>query len=469
MHRASCFASVFATTAALLPAFVSAAEPAANDKPARNLAWYTDYADAMVAARTRGKMMFVFLYEPGENRLGEHFESTVLGQLDVGRRFQEYVLVKLPVDAKIVVQGKEVAVREHPALEPMRGRPGVAILDFAHRDADYYGAVVSAFPFTDSHCYSFRQMSVILQLPPGTLDERARVYIDRASLAASTTTGESLPVEKQEVRTDEEPTVEVRWYTDYAEAVEEAKSREKMLLLCFCYCDNDPLCRRFHAETLGDPMIRTKLQDYVCAKLPLGAEIPVDGKEVTLLEQAAFAEMLREPGVAILDFAHHTSKHYGCVVSTFPITGALWYDVAKMAVILDLPSGSLTQRTLIYAVRTHPDRPASTAGEIDEYLLREAESHSQYQARIHRQGHHQWETRFHRINARLASGLTAREVCAESWPGEHLVEAAVECVRCWRFSAGHWSAVRAWQHVYGYDIKRGSNGIWYATGIFGGH
>ncbi len=99
-------------------------------------------------------------------------------------------------------------------------------------------------------------------------------------------------------------------------------------------------------------------------------------------------------------------------------------------------------------------------------LVKEAESHSQHQARIRLQGHHQWNTRFHRINAKLPAGLTASEVCAESWAGENLVEAAVECVRCWRLSSGHWSAVRGRHRYYGYDMKRGENGVWYATGIF---
>jgi hypothetical protein len=172
--------------------------------------------------------------------------------------------------------------------------------------------------------------------------------------------------------------------------------------------------------------------------------------------------------VAILDFAHPEQETYGYVVSTFPLTGKLWYGPKQMLVILDLPPGTLTQRTLIYAVRTHPDRPASADGELDANLLKEAESHSAHQARIRVQGHHRWGARFPRISALLPRGLVAREVCAESWPGEGLVEAAVECVRCWRLSSGHWSAVRAPQRRFGYDMKRGSNGIWYATGIFGG-
>jgi len=40
------------------------------------------------------------------------------------------------------------------------------------------------------------------------------------------------------------------------------------------------------------------------------------------------------------------------------------------------------------------------------------------------------------------------------------------CVASWRQSPGHWDAVKAQQASYGYDIREGSNGIWYATGIF---
>jgi hypothetical protein len=131
-----------------------------------------------------------------------------------------------------------------------------------------------------------------------------------------------------------------------------------------------------------------------------------------------------------------------------------------------LPEGSLTQRTLILAVRIHPDDPASTEGVFLTSLAKETESHSQYQARINRQGHHNWESRFHRISARLPGGDAAKEVCAESWPGMGLIAAAIDCVHSWRQSSGHWSAVRGRHAYYGYDMKRGSNGIWYATGIF---
>jgi hypothetical protein len=262
-------------------------------------------------------------------------------------------------------------------------------------------------------------------------------------------------------------TARVNWRTDYALAMSAAERSNRMMLVYFFDPNDEPTCRRFERETLDDPAVRTKLRDYICVRLPVSAAIKVQGKDVKLLEHEAFEEMLGRPGVAIIDYRSADLPLRGAVVSTFPLTEKLWYTPEKMLVILQLPLGTLTQRTLIYAVRTHPDRPASADGELLPDLSAEAESHSQYQAAIRLQGHHGWGTRFRRIVARLPGGMTAREVCAESWPGERLVEAAVECVRCWRLSDGHWSAVKAPCRYFGYDMRRGGNGVWYATGIFG--
>ena len=262
---------------------------------------------------------------------------------------------------------------------------------------------------------------------------------------------------------------ELSWAADYAQAMDTAHRQGKMMVIYFYDRGRSPADDGFERNVLTDPSVSQKLKDHVRVKLPTDAKILVQGKEVVLLEHPAFAEMQGHQGVVILDFAHKKADHYGCVVSAFPITGTLRYTAREMAVILDLPPGTLTQRTLIYAVRTHPDGPASTEGQISRELTLEAESHSDHQARIRRQGHHQWGHRFQRIIARLPAGMTASEVCAESWPGQNLVEAAIECVRSWRFSSGHWSAVRARHRFYGYDMKLGSNGVWYATGIFGRH
>jgi hypothetical protein len=239
------------------------------------------------------------------------------------------------------------------------------------------------------------------------------------------------------------------------------------MLLIYFYRGQDSLCETFEKRALSDSAVIKKLEEFTRLRVAVDSRTNTARGQVTLLNHASFEEMLGTPGLAMIDLAHKAAPYYGRVVSTFPFLNGRAYTAREVLVMLGLPPGTLTQRTLIYAVRTHPDGPASTDGELEEYLCSEAESHSTYQARIRNQGHHFWERRFHRINSRLPGGLMASEVCAESWPGERLLEAAIECVRCWRLSSGHWSAVRQRHRVYGYDMKRGSNGVWYATGVFG--
>ena len=190
-------------------------------------------------------------------------------------------------------------------------------------------------------------------------------------------------------------------------------------------------------------------------------------KEIVLLQEPAFYEMLNTPGIAIIDYEHRNAEFYGDIVSVFPFLDKKPYSVEHTRVMLSLPPGTVTQRSVIFAVRVHQDHPKSTNGTLSDYLLGESNASSAYQAKIHLQGHHNWESRFKRINTHLPGELWASEVCAESWPGQHLLESAIECVRCWRYSEGHWSAVVAEHPYYGYDMQLGTNGIWYATGIFG--
>ena len=182
--------------------------------------------------------------------------------------------------------------------------------------------------------------------------------------------------------------------------------QRKMLLMLFFDPANE-WSQRLETQSLSDAAVRAKLREYVCLRLPIEATTRCEGQDVRLLQHPSFQEMLGQPGIAIADFARAGPLH-GNVVSVFPVTARHWYGPQEMKVILDLPPGTLTQRTLIYAVRTHPERPASAIGEPDSRLLTEAQGHSEYQAQIRRQGHHRWESRFPRICALL--GCTAREV-----------------------------------------------------------
>ena len=281
------------------------------------------------------------------------------------------------------------------------------------------------------------------------------------------------------------------WAASYAEAVLAARARKTMALLWFV----DPKQRekndRFERDVLGAAEVKERLARFIPARLDLNARYPATARGAStgptsdspvgsvaatgststpaaerVLEHGAFAELAGEPGLAIIDLTDEASPHFHRVVSIYPLQSRS-LSADQLVALLDLPSGSLTQRTLIWAVWTHPERPQSAAGTPHDVLEHEAENHSNHQASIRVQGHHLWGSRFQRLLGRLPAGLVPQEVCAESWPGQRLVDAAEECVSSWRHSSGHWAAVRHPHPVFGYDMKRGSNGVWYATGVFG--
>ncbi|MBN2474183.1 MAG: thioredoxin family protein [Pirellulales bacterium] len=457
-------------SALLSAAPASGREPAdQSDRADTEVTWHADYGQALEIARKQGKMLLVVFYRPGNGSSEDRFESTVLHDPAVLKRLQRHVCVRLPLDTRIRCNGKEISLLAHRSFARLRGKPGMAVLDFVQREAPYYGWVVGAVPLASDGGPSADQTAILLDLPPGTLDERMKIYASRTAVGETSGREHAAATEDVQSQEDSATWTAEGWHTDYDVAVQQAKRQNKMLFVRFFGSRLNLRCRRLDTVTLADSAVRERLKDYICVRLPVGATVEAEGEKTAMPRHRAFAEMRGRPGVAILDFVEPESDSYGRVVSTFPLVMGLSYTPAQMKVILGLPRGTLSQRTMIYAVRTHPDRPASTQGQIDTFLLEQAASHSAYQAQIRLQGHHRWETRIHQIKAKLPPNMTAVEVCAQSWPGEGIVEAAIGCVFCWRQSSGHWNAVRARQPFYGYDMKRGSNGIWYATGIFGKH
>lgn len=406
-------------------------------------AWLDRYDVAVHRAIKESKLLILLFHEEQDSTAFAPLEEAIATDAALAGALERYVCVRLPLSATLTPDPASGRLLDAPAFKKLNGQPGIVVLDFAHADAAYYGRPVSVATPLGAPSATVDTLAAIVALPAGNLAERTRIL--------------------EAKRSEREAT---EWLDDYAAAYHRARREGKMLLIYFRR-EGDGAIERFERETLADAEVRQRMTKYVCARLATDALVPASDPPRRLLAERSFQEMLDRPGVAVIDLQNKDAPYYGNVVSTFPLLQEHPYTPARMSTILDLPPGTLTQRTMVYAVRVHPEAPASTRGDIHSELLSEAASHASYQARIRVQGHQGWESRFHRITAKLPQGLLATEVCAESWPGERLVEAALECVRCWRLSSGHWRAVNAFHPVYGYDIKRGTNGIWYATGIFG--
>jgi hypothetical protein len=256
------------------------------------------------------------------------------------------------------------------------------------------------------------------------------------------------------------------WYTDYFAVYRAAKQAKRMLLIYFAPLTESGQQQSIEQFIASNPALRTKLSRVERARLPLDAEIIVDGKPQRLVRHKAFAELRGGAGFALVDLRHAGTSHYGHTVSVLPFASGKYYRWRNenLGVILDLPPGTLTQRTMIWAVRIHPENPASTHGDHHPILASGATKHSKYQASIGVQGHHHFDSRYHQLSR--AAGGSVSEVVAESWPGQDLIDSCIDCVACWRHSPGHWRGVSRRHRAFGFDIRRGRNGIWYGTGIF---
>ena len=260
------------------------------------------------------------------------------------------------------------------------------------------------------------------------------------------------------------------WFTDYYDAYRAAASGRGWMLLVNVTPCNGTCSQQQNADQAiaASAPLRQQLGGVVRLRVPANATIDVDGKPVRLLSYRAFSQLQGGPGFVLIDLANKNAPYYGDAVSVLPFAGGKYYNWRSdyLSVVLGLPAGTLTQRTMIWAVRIHPERPRSTEGQFNPGLAEGATHQASYQASVGVQGHQNFGTRFDQLVS--ASGtMGVSEVCAQSWPGQNMIDSCIDCVASWRQSSGHWQGVSSYHQSYGYDISRGGNGIWYGTGIFG--
>ncbi|HMF13732.1 MAG TPA: hypothetical protein VKE94_15545, partial [Gemmataceae bacterium] len=152
-------------------------------------------------------------------------------------------------------------------------------------------------------------------------------------------------------------TAEPRWHADYDEAAALAKKEKKDLVIYF---------RADEAldAALNDAEVRKRLADLVCLRVAPSYEY--DGKR--LLDLSPLEDMMGKPGIAVVSFHDTEAPNYRRVISAHPLVGSRYhwvpgYGPNEIATMLDLPAtATLTQRSMMYAIRVHPERPRSILG-----------------------------------------------------------------------------------------------------------
>jgi len=292
----------------------------------------------------------------------------------------------------------------------------------------------------------------------------------------------ALPVSEDVTKTAvEEPVIEPRaapevrqigelpWHTDYSAAYRQAKTERKQLLLYFRDEKNPAKADKLEQNGLSRPELRTPLSKFARVVLstntlaPLAKDAKEGAKPIRLLDYRCYVHMRGQAGLAIVDMMNDKDHLYGKCVSAHPLSSNTLENFNSIKIMLELPRGTITQRTLTFVMRTHPERPASVWGQGNPYLFEQARQACQLMVTYGSVGHHDWGTRSSRISGQFGSGPS--EVASMGWGG-NLFDAAHACVNLWRGSGTHWSMMITPNRFFGYDMVQSPNGTWYANGLF---
>ncbi len=224
-------------------------------------------------------------------------------------------------------------------------------------------------------------------------------------------------------------------HSEYYPAYVEARKSGKMLLVDFG--------TGFDFKTVD----AKSLDRYEICRVPVDYTLKIDGKQSRLIDAPAFTCLQQQAGIAVVDL--HNKEHFRETVSVLPQRYAV---SGYVAAVLDLPAGTLTQRTLTWAFRVHQERPPCTNGTADPNMMQHADAHSLNQANSN--------SMYHSSNF-----PGSFEIVAQSMGNGNIDDIAVELVNLWRSSAPHWGAASTPWSAFGVDMQTNGS-VWYATGVF---
>jgi hypothetical protein len=255
------------------------------------------------------------------------------------------------------------------------------------------------------------------------------------------------------------------WHDDYAKATNAAMKEKKDLIIHFYGQESLD-------KALDSAAVKKKLEKFVCLRVPVDYKF----QDKKLLDYPVLGDMRGKPGLVVVSYHDPKLETFGCLISVHPLIGTRYhwvpaYGADQVLVTLSLPAKStLTQRSLIYAIRVHPEVPQSVYSECHPAFMQHAEAHCRRQAGMQYQHHGDLIAVSNWLRTQGAAFNGASEVVAESWGhfvgGENVMEGSFACVDAWRHSSSHWGAVAGTHSYFGYDICQGRDGTWYACGIF---
>ncbi len=279
--------------------------------------------------------------------------------------------------------------------------------------------------------------------------------------------------ETAEVTKPETPVDSLKWHSDYIAAYVEASQKKRYLLMLFrdAIAGGEPLAS---IDDVFAPSMRPILEQFSRVELPLNAVMPIladknndsqkKGLPNLLLKHRSFRHLGTQPGIAVVDLTNRSSPNYARVVTVLPLPESGQFQNGSLTLALNLPKGTISQRTLLFAIRsTVPDSSLSMR-EFNSTLVELAHRNSRYMSSAGQTGSFDQETRQQRIEQEFGPQAELKQLVFATDSEATIHEAALQAVTKWIETSESFDVLDAPATEMGMDMFQNfESGRWFVT------
>lgn len=257
---------------------------------------------------------------------------------------------------------------------------------------------------------------------------------------------------------------ELSWHDDYATAYEEAAGLRRRLVMLFAGSSDQS--RPDSRGGFEAAEVEAALGDSVRLQLPV--DFKVAGSETSLLEHRSFRHLGGQPGVVIIELSDPASPLFGQAVSAMPLPVGDRFPLESLKRLLDLPAGSIGQRSLLFEIRSAVD-----SAELDSALVNAAphvtlsdlaNRNARFMAHFERDELFEAGRRQEILHRTFGEAAEFRELTFATPEPASIQSAASQAVQHWTRQTTEPTALTGPATAYGLDLFQSpESGRWFAT------
>jgi hypothetical protein len=263
------------------------------------------------------------------------------------------------------------------------------------------------------------------------------------------------------------------WHSDYLAAYFEAAREKRFLLMLFreSIVGGDVVTS---ADSFFAPSMRPMLEQFSRVELPLNAAMPDNSEPRSveaennlpnlLLKHRSFRHLGVRPGIAVVDLTDPESTNHARVVFVLPLPENGLFGDDELMLALSLPKGAISQRTLLFSIRSIVPDSSLSMRKFSPTLIELAHQNSKYMASVEKIELFEQVARRKQIAGEFGQQAELRELFFATESDTTIHDAARQAVTRWTESSDAFDVLTTPATAMGMDMfQSAESGRWFVT------